>query len=339
MLKRLAWILSVLIVVLPMLVVLAQDTTPTPTPTIAPTPVELPDTDILSVTGDILTGGSSTVYLLTERMAERFAEEGFSGSITVDRIGTSAGFELFCQSGETDVSNASRAIRESEIEDCRQIGREPIEFRVGTDAIAVTVNDANDFVESLTLEQLADIFTGAVTTWAEVDPAWPDEPIVLYSPGVDSGTFDYFIEEVVMAAGDFEDEQTAIDAVLSAPNIQLSEDDDVLVLGVESSPYAIGYFGFAYFLGEGELLQAISLDAGDGPVTPNQETAESGAYPLARPLFIYSDADILNEKPQVAAFVTFYLSFVEREILDVGYFPASAAALNDAKRRLLEVLP
>ena len=159
---------------------------------------ELPMVDPLEVTGDIVTAGSSTVFPLSEAMAERFIDEGYSGQITVDSIGSGAGFERFCEAGETDISNASRAIKDSEIEQCAAIDRTPIEFRVGTDAIAVTVNPENDWLSGgVTMEELAYIFSSDYTNWSDVNPEWPDEPIQRFAPGTDSGTFDFFIEEVM----------------------------------------------------------------------------------------------------------------------------------------------
>lgn len=315
--KHLFWLLAVL----PLAGVFAQE-------------VELPAVDPLNVSGDIIIAGSSTVYPLTERMAELFRRDGYIDEITVDSIGSGAGFERFCEAGETDIANASRPIEQEEIELCAAIGRTPIEFRVGTDALAVVVSEANDFVTDLTLKQLSDIFTGAVTTWDQVDPSFPAEAIQLFSPGTDSGTFDYFVEAVVEseAGGNLGDDAAA--AIVNAPGIQFSEDDNVLVQGVEGSPYAIGYFGYAYYVDEQDRLNAVTIEG----VEPNAETAESGEYPLARPLYIYSDVGIIAEKPQVGAFISFYLSRVNDEIIDVGYFPASAEALNAAKQVLLDVL-
>jgi phosphate binding protein len=266
-------------------------------------------------------------------MAERFQDEGYAGNITVDSIGSGAGFERFCVAGETDISNASRAINEDEIASCEGIGRTPIEFRVGTDALAVVVSSENDFLTDLSLEQLAMVYSTA-EKWSDVDPSWPAEPILRFSPGTDSGTFDYFVEAVMdeVYVKEEADEGKGEEAILSAKNLQLSEDDNVLVQGVEGSPYAIGYFGYAYYQENQGKLKAVSVDG----VEPTEVTAEDGTYPLARPLFIYSDAKIMAEKPQVASFINFYLSYVNEEIVDVGYFPASAAALDAAKQAWLE---
>jgi len=280
--------------------------------------VQLPEVDPLALSGSIVAAGSSTVFPLSERMAERFKDEGFGGEITIDSIGSGAGFERFCVAGETDIANASRAIKDEEKANCQKIARQPIEFRVGTDALAIVVSSENDFLTDVTTEQLALIFSTA-DTWADVDPSWPAEPILRFSPGTDSGTFDYFVEVILG-----KDEAP----LLAAKNLQLSEDDNVLVQGVEGSPYAIGYFGYAYYQENADKLKALSV----GGVAPTAETAENNTYPLSRPLYMYSDALILAEKPQVAAFINFYLTFVNEEILDVGYFPASAAALNGARQ-------
>ena len=278
----------------------------------------LPEVNPLDVTGDVVTAGSSTVFPLAERMAERFEMEGYSGKITIDSIGSGAGYERFCVEGETDVANASRAIKDSEIASCEAIGRTPIEFRVGTDALAVVVSQENDFISDATMEELAAIFSDAAVTWADVRAEWPAEPILRFIPGTDSGTFDYFVEEV------FDQDKTPH---LSAANTQLSEDDNVLVQGVLGSPYAIGYFGYAYYAENAGTLKILSIEG----VEPTLTNVDNNSYPLARPLFLYSDAAIMQQKPQVAAYVNFFLTYVNEEVVDVGYFPASDAALTQAK--------
>ena len=269
-----------------------------------------------SVTGDIVMAGSSTVFPLAERMIERFSEEGFDGNTTYDSIGSGGGFERFCVNGETDISGASRGIKDSEVESCSAIGRTPIEFRVGTDALSVVVSKDNTFATDVTTEELALIF-GTATNWSDVRPEWPTEPIQRFIPGTDSGTFDYFVEHV------FNSDDTTI---LAASNTQLSEDDNVLVQGIEGSPYSIGFFGYAYYAENADKLNVLSIDG----VEPNQATVDSNEYPLSRPLFLYSDATILKEKPQAAAFIYFFLTEVNNEIGDVGYFPANNEVLSTA---------
>ncbi|MCO5198963.1 MAG: PstS family phosphate ABC transporter substrate-binding protein [Anaerolineae bacterium] len=277
---------------------------------------EMPMVDPLNVTGDIIEAGSSTVFPLAEAVAERFIDEGYSGNITIDSIGSGAGFSRFCEAGETDIANASRPIRDSEVESCQAIDRDPIEFRVGTDALAVVVSSDNDFVTDLTFAELQAIFSTA-ENWSDVRSEWPDEPIQLYIPGTDSGTFDYFVEEV------FEEDP---EPMLSA-DPQMSEDDNVLVQGVSASPYAIGFFGYAYYQENQDILQALSIEG----VEPSAESVDNNTYPLARPLFIYSDCSVMNDKPQVNDYINYFLTNVNEVINEVGYFPASDDALNQAR--------
>lgn len=281
----------------------------------------MPMPDPLAVSGNVVSAGSSTVFPLAERMAERYQNEGFGGDITIDSIGSGAGFERFCVAGETDVSNASRPIKDSEVESCNGIGRAPIEFRVGTDALAVVVSTENDFLQDATLEELAQIF-GPAENWSDVRAEWPAEAIQRFIPGTDSGTFDYFTEEVF---GEDPEPQ------LTASNLQQSEDDNVLVQGVAGSPYAIGYFGYAYAAENTDIIVPIAVEG----VEATAETVDANEYPLARPLFIYSDATVMQEKPQVADYINFFLTYVNEEIVDVGYFPASDEALDEARMKWL----
>jgi phosphate transport system substrate-binding protein len=337
---------SLLFVVVAMSLLLAACGTPaTQIPTVAPAPVEptkAPEPTVAAtedpmamfapdaVTGDIVTAGSSTVFPLSERMAELFQQEGYTGNLTVDSIGSGAGFERFCKTGETDVANASRKIKDAEVENCKALAtpREPIAFRVGTDALTVVISADNDFVTALTKEQLGKIFTAQYTKWNEVDPSFPAEAILVYGPGADSGTFDYFNEVIVAplypdAAGKA-DIAAGKAALLGAKGAQFSEDDNVLVQGVEGSKYSIGYFGFAYYSENAGKLKAVAVEG----VEPSQATVDDGTYPISRPLFMYSDANILKEKSQVAAFIYFYLTNVNDNISDIGYFPAPAADLQ-----------
>ena len=303
-------------------------------PTMAATEAATENQDAMyapdAVSGDIVSAGSSTVFPLSERMKQRFEEEGFSGNITIDSVGTGAGFERFCKTGETDISNASRPIKDSEAENCAALSpaRTPIGFQVGIDALAITVSKDNTWLTDVTKAELAQIFSTA-TNWSDVRPDWPNEPIQRFSPGTDSGTFDYFVEAVMGPANLGADGKADLTkgeaAILDAKNVQLSEDDNVLVQGVEGSQYAIGYFGYAYYQENADRLNILSVEG----VAPTAETAESGEYPLARPLFIYSDASIMQDKPQVASFILFYLENVGNEILDVGYFPISDAKLQE----------
>lgn len=293
--------------------------------------------DPMTVSGDIVSAGSSTVFPLSEAVAEMFIDEGYSGNLTIDSIGTGAGFERFCVAGETDISNASRAIKESEKVSCLAHGREPIEFRVGIDALAVVVNPENTWLAAgVTLEQLALIFSDQAVNWSDVDPSWPAEPIQRFSPGTDSGTYDYFIEAVMNPkfVASEADAGKGEEAFLRAANVQQSEDDNVLVQGVEGNKNAIGFFGYAYYEENQGLLKAVPVDG----VTPDAATVGDGTYVLARPLFLYSATNIIAEKPQVAAFLDYYLTYVNDVIREVGYFPEADEDLAAAKAQLAEVL-
>jgi len=289
--------------------------------------------DPLSVSGDIAVAGSSTVFPLVEAMAARFEDEGYSGLITVDSIGSGAGFERFCVAGESDISNASRPIKDAEVESCQAIGRDPIEFRVGTDAMAVTVSPGNTFVADLSVEELAVLFSTA-TTWQDVRAEFPANPIQRFIPGTDSGTFDYFVEEV------FDKEEGPI---LAAGNTQLSEDDNVLVQGISgdgcdpsnvSTTCSVGFFGFAFYAENSDRLSVLSIEG----VEPTIEAVNANTYPLARPMYMYSTASIIAEKPQVGEFLSFVLQFVNEEIGEVGYFPAPEDVLNRAAEELNDAL-
>lgn len=281
--------------------------------------ITLPEVDVLSFSNPIVSAGSSTVGPVTEAINNKLNNEGYTGA-TNAITGTGAGFERFC-AGETDFSNASRPIRQSEIDACLANGITPIEFRVGTDALAVVVNPANDFVTNLSLDQLALAFSTA-STWADIDPSWPAEPILRFAPGTDSGTYDYFIEEV------FDNDEVPHQ---SASNLSQSEFDTDLVRGVEGGEYAIGYFGYAYYIEEADRMKILSIDG----VEPTEENVDNGTYPLARPLFIYSDAGKFAANPTLPLYINFYLSNLHEVIPLVGYFEAPDLAINLAKLNLL----
>lgn len=289
----------------------------------------LPPVNPAALSGSIKTGGSSTVGPLSNRIVELFKRDGFGGDITVDIIGSGAGIARFCR-GEYDVANASRAMTQAEINTCRANGIEPIQFKVGIDALTIVVNPKNTWVRNLNRQQLALIFSGQAKTWKDVNRNWPDVPIKLYSPGTDSGTYDYFVEEVfnrLPAA-----QRRAI--IPRVPGVQLSEDDNVLVAGVASDLGAIGYFGFAYYEENRNKLKAVNYEG----VAPNAATVAAGRYKFARPLFIISSAKILKEKPQVAGFVNYYLANVDKVIRSVGYFPEPAAELAKTRQQFLDAI-
>ncbi len=278
------------------------------------------------LTGAVSVDGSSTVYPITEAVAEEFGIENPGVRVTVGISGTGGGFKKFC-AGETDISDASRPIKESERERCAQRGIEPMEVRVAYDGIAVVVNAENDFVDCLTVEELKRIWEpgSEVTRWSEVRKGWPDAEISLYGPGTDSGTFDYFTGAIV-------GEEDA-----SRPDYTASEDDNVLVQGVAGDRYALGYFGYAYYAENKDKLKAVGIDDGNGCVSPSPETVRSGAYtPLSRPLFIYVKKAALA-RPEVAAFVRYYLTHAEEFVPQVGYVPLRPEEYRAALERVAGV--
>lgn len=297
----------------------------------------LPVIDPLDVDPDVSIGiaGSSTVFPLSTAIQTLWEDEG-GPSYSIDSIGSGGGFERFCVEGASDISNASRPIKDEEVASCQEIGREPIEIRVGTDALSVVVSPGNTFAAELTLEEIALAFSlPAGSTWDEVNPAFPAHPIAAFSPGADSGTFDYFNEEIFPEQLENDEESP----ILSGGAQIVGEDDNVTVQGVAndgcsegdvSTTCAIGYFGYAYFQENADILVAVSVDGGDGPVLPGDESVNEGTYPLARPLFMYADAGVIGEKPQVAEWIAFYLNRVNEVIGDVGYFPAPQEDLQAA---------
>lgn len=285
--------------------------------------------DPATITGPVEITGSSTVYPLTARLVEEFHGEGSPAQIEVKVTGTGGGFRSFCNGDPVDIVNASRPITDAEVAACRAVNREPIGFQVGVDALAVVVSNENTFVEALSFAQLAAIFSGQARRWRDLDAAYPDEPITVFSPGVDSGTFDYFVEAVLNG------DEALIPAL---PGVVLSEDDTELLRGIEEDPFAVGYFGYAYYLSDEERLRALPIDGGSGAILPGEATVTDGTYPLARPLFIYTGEQILEQNAPVAAFVSYYLQSVGDVVADVGYFPVPDAAMSAAQRELVAAL-
>ena len=263
--------------------------------------------------GEIEIDGSSTVAPITEAVAEEFRKVAPDVQVNVGISGSGGGFKRFV-AGETDISDASRVIRDSEAQTAAENGIEYHEFLVGVDGLSVLVNPQNDFVDCLSIDQLNAIWRpeSDVDSWDDVDPSWPDRPLRLYGPGTDSGTFDYFTEEVMG------------EAKLSRPDYTASEDDNVLVQGISGDRNALGYFGFAYYKENADKLKLVEVDNGGGCVAPSVETIASGEYsPLSRPLFIYVSKRSL-ERAEVSAFVEFYMRNGSALTEEVGYVPLDA---------------
>jgi len=261
--------------------------------------------------------GSSTVFPVTEAVAEEF-QIATKTKVTVGVSGTGGGFKKFCR-GETDISGASRPIKQKEIEKCKEAGIEFIELPIAFDALTVVINPANDFAKEMTVAELKTIWgpeaQEIITSWNQVNPAWPDQPIKLFGPGADSGTFDYFTEAVVGKSKSSRGDFTA------------SEDDNVLVTGVAGDKGGLGYFGYAYYEENKDKLVAVAIseETGISGILPSKESIEDGTYtPLARPIFIYVKKSAAEEKPYVKAFVDYYLEQGRPLIEEVKYVPLPA---------------
>jgi phosphate transport system substrate-binding protein len=274
--------------------------------------------------GEVVTDGSSTVEPLTTAAGELFAEENSAVNVSVGTSGTGGGFEKFCI-GDTDISNASRPIKDDEeVPICAENGIDFTELHVANDALTVVVSKENDFLTCLTTDELATLWgpdaEGEVTTWDQVNPEFPKEEIELFGPGTDSGTFDYFTDEINGEEG------------ASRSDYNASEDDNVIVQGVGGSPNALGYFGFTYYEENADTLKAVAIDSGDGCVAPSVEAAQDGSYtPLARPLFVYVNDASYADKAHVTEFVDFYVENVNAAAEAAQFIP-----LNDEQVAELE---
>ena len=286
------------------------------------TPTQAPAMEDLS--GDIEIDGSSTVFPVTAAVAEEFRKEHGGVQVNVGFSGTGGGFKRFA-AGETAISDASRPIKDSEKEAAEANGIDYIELKIGTDGLSVMVSPENDFVDCLTIEQLHEIWKpeSTVNNWNQINPAWPDDKINLYGPGTDSGTFDYFTEEVNG------------ESKLSRADYTASEDDNVLVRGIAGDRNALGYFGYAYYAENADKLKILGVDSGEGCVVPSPETIEDGSYnPLSRPLFIYVAVDELKDRPEVAAFVDFFLDNAPTLVREVGYIPEDPSVYDEGRAKV-----
>ncbi|CEJ45326.1 PstS family phosphate ABC transporter substrate-binding protein [Umezakia ovalisporum] len=266
--------------------------------------------------------GSSTVYPITVAIAQAFQQtkQQNKAQITVNFSGTSTGFEKFC-AGEIDISNASRPILKEEMAACDQNGIRYFELPIAFDALTVVINPQNNWAKDITVAELKKIWApaaqGRITRWNQVRASWPDRPLTLYGAGDKSGTFDYFTEATVGTSRASRRDYTA------------SEDDDVLVAGINKDPNALGYFGYAYYEQNKDKLKALPVDSGKGMVLPSRETVEKSQYqPLSRPLFIYANFQSAQNKPGLKDFLEFYFKNASQTAISVGYVPLPDEAYN-----------
>ncbi|MBL6964031.1 MAG: PstS family phosphate ABC transporter substrate-binding protein [Bacteroidetes bacterium] len=269
-----------------------------------------------TLSGSISIDGSSTVYPVTEAVAEEFGLENPDVKVTIGVSGTGGGFKKFARK-ETDISNASRPIKDSEKEACAENEISYVELTIAYDGLAVLISPENDWVDYFTVTELKKIWEpgaqGKIMKWNQIRPEWPNEEMHLFGPGVASGTYDYFTEAIVGESGASRGDFTA------------SEDDNVLVQGIANDKYGLGFFGLAYYEENKDKLALVGVDNGTGPVKPNLETVGNGSYaPLSRPVFIYVN-DAAAARKEVKAFVRFYFENAAELVKEVGYIPLPAA--------------
>lgn len=271
------------------------------------------------LSGEIKIAGSSTVYPISNAVSEEFATQYPDVTVSVSSTGTGGGFSNFFCPGKTDINDASRPIKESERQSCSENDVTPMEFPVATDALTVIVNKEADWIDCVTVDELAQIWgPNGATKWSDVNPDWPDEEFEFYGPTSASGTFDYFTETVIGEGGSHRKEY------------QATEQDNTIVNGVKGSKYAMGYFGFAYYSQNKETVKAVSIDNGDGCISPSLDNAKAGTYrPLSRPLFIYLKKEALGREA-VREFARFYLEQTDSELISqIGYVPLAESTAQE----------
>ncbi len=275
-----------------------------------------------SLIGEIKIDGSSTVYPITEAVAEEFRVDHPGVRVSVGVSGTGGGFQKFSRN-ETDINDASRPIKEGEKAACKENNIDYIELKVAIDGLAVLVNTENDWVDHFTVEELKKIWEpgaqGTITSWNQIRDSWPNEPFNLYGPGVASGTYDYFTEAIVGKSGSSRGDYTA------------SEDDNVLVQGIAGDKNALGFFGLAYYEENKDMLKLVGVDNGSGVVLPTSETVKNGTYaPLSRPVFVYVNSEAAKRE-EVISFINFYLDNAATLVPDVGYIALPADEYQQGK--------
>jgi len=275
------------------------------------------------LSGTVSLDGSSTVYPISEAIAEEFLAVAPRVRVTVGVSGTGGGFKKFLAE-ETDINDASRTIKDSEMMEAESKGINYLEIPVAFDGLSVVVNPNNTWVDYLTVEELQQIWQpgSMVDSWDDIRPEWPAEPIRLYGPGTDSGTFDYFTEAINGESG------------ASRPDYTASEDDNVLVQGISGDENSLGFFGYAYYVENQDKLKIVPVDGGNGPIAPTATTINDGTYaPLSRPIFIYLNTASLA-RPEVRTFVDFYIDNAGAMANEVGYIELTADMYQDSREKV-----
>jgi len=276
----------------------------------------------MELSGNIRVSGSSTVFPVAQAVGRQFVKKHSNVNYNLSKDGSGGGFRNVFIPGDSDINNASRPIKESELQKCRDNGIEPIEFRIAQDALTIVVNNKNDWVDEMSVSTIGEIWSpeSPPETWADVNSDWPDEPFDLYGAATTSGTFDYFTEAVV-------GEEDAI-----REDYEGTERDDTIAQGVESNQYAFGYLPFAYYSNNPDSVKALAISEGGGSaVDPSLQAAQSGEYPLARPLFFYVNNSKLEEKRHLQEFIRFYINQADEDFIasDIGYVPSSEQQVEE----------
>lgn len=282
------------------------------------------------LSGQAVVTGSSTVFPVSDEMAQRFLEENQQASVPTDSTGTGGGFQNnFCP-GDSDINGASRQIREEEMSSCTDNGVEPVRFEIAGDAVTMAVHPDNDWVDCLSFDEMAQIWQeDGAETWADVNEEWPDEEFELYGPDSTSGTYDWFTETVVGEAGNHRGDY------------EPTEDDNLIIQGISDNEYGIGYFGYAYYQENQDRVKALAVsESADGTCTePSLDAAQSGEYPLARPLYIYANEESVQDSETVSEFLRFYIENSSASFVadDIGYVPANESTVEDNLSKLEEL--
>lgn len=285
--------------------------------------IPLPEFHPLDIEGDLHITGSDTIAPILDLLYQRFIEEGYAGLMKIDAIGTGSGFQLYCNEMKADISLASRQVKAEETAACQANGRTLAEFEIGKDAVVIVVNPENSWLKDATLNELKTLF--AAEKWSDVNPAWPQEPIVRFVPDLDSGTLDIFAERIGIA--DRND-------IVKALNTTSSSSADDLAQGVIANPYAISFFSYAYYNEYSDDLVSIAIEG----IKATSDSVARGQYAFSRPLYVYVDTATLGQKKQVEAFVSFLLSHINWALGETGYFPANLATLDRSTTKFYEIL-
>jgi len=285
------------------------------------------ESDSEELSGDVRISGSSTVYPVAEAVSNDFKKENSEVNFELTSDGSSGGFKNVFIPGDSDINNASRQIKESEVSDLREEDIEPVEFYIAQDALTVVVNNDNDWVDSISLDELKTIWSPDTKPelWSDVKADWPEEPFDLYGAATTSGTFDYFTESVVGEEDKIRDD------------FEGTEEDNQIAEGVSGNDYAMGYLPFAYYTNNPDSTKALSLsEDGSSPVEPSLDGAQSGNYPLARPLYFYANMNKLEEKTHLQEFIRYYVEQAGESFIseDIGYVPSTDQMVEDNKSNL-----